>query len=74
MLQVDNTNMNMSGSSIANETTLATFNGNYGGNNDMHLYINVGDYRVALENKDALSSDIIAFLEALLANVVDLND
>lgn len=75
MLRTENANMNLSGAiTNADGVNLANLNSSYMGMNDVHFNISVADYEAAIIDKAEFLKDVAAFIEQMLATVVDLND
>lgn len=74
MLKTENTNMNMSGSIHQDDIVLAGVSGNFNGNEDFYLHVNVSNYANILENKEIFFADLESFIEQMLETIVDLKD
>lgn len=65
MLQMNDTNINFNGSSVVNDTTIATFSAGYSGA-DVYFSFNIADKAAHAANEEAFEADLIAFKDRVM--------
>ncbi len=68
MLQMNDTNMNFNGSSVVNDTTIATFSASYSGH-DVYFSFNIADKAAHAANEQDFETDLIAFKDQVMSIV-----
>lgn len=68
MLQMNDTNMNFNGSSVVNDTTIATFSASYSGH-DVYFSFNIADKAAHTANEQDFETDLIAFKDQVMSIV-----
>lgn len=69
-----NMNANFNGSSVKDDTVIATFNASYNGEKNIYIGISVEDHTMFALHKAEVDADFKAFTDKVLESVAELED
>ena len=67
-------NANFNGSSVKDDTVIATFNASYNGEKNIYIGISVEDHALFALHKAVVDADFKAFTDKVLESVAELED